>query len=286
VKKTVVFILSTPYAGSHFCSLLLGSNSKAMHLGEIKILRKGPPDPNQRECFFKVGGPMETIGPHNIDQVFDIIFSAVDPKTEVLIDASKSVLGWADQFLDNDRFHRKYLHLIRDPRALVRRWTPNSTFNKRLSLRWRIIRTFPELTPVALTAGTSMLYACNWLMQNRRITEFIRHNQLDGQIVTYRDLALDTAGQVSRLMQWIGVPYEPAQLEYWNFEHLGTQKRDYEWVKEKKTKHFDARWKTELPVALQDQIVQNRHIKTYLDQIGVSFAEDGLTLSHEKIAQR
>jgi hypothetical protein len=100
-------------------------------------------------------------------------------------------------------------------------------FNKRLSLRWRLIRTYPDLTPYTLTAGN---------------------------LVTYRDLALDPAMEIRRLMQWIGLEYEPTQLEYWNFEHFGTQKRAYEWVKEKKTKLFDTRWKTELPAALQARV--------------------------------
>lgn len=277
MKKTVVFILSTPYAGSHFCSLLLGSNSKAMHLGEIKILRKGSPDPKQRECYFKLGDALQDIGPDNIDELYDLIFSRVDPHIEALIDTSKRIDGWADRFLDNNQYHRKYLHLIRDPRALVRRWSQSSTFNKRLSLRWRLIRTYPDMTGAALTAGKTMLYFQNWLMQNRRITDFIRRHQLDSCTVTYRDLALNTAAEVERLMQWIGLPFEPAQLEYWNFDHLGTQKRNYEWVKEKKTQHFDTRWKTELPAPLQTQIAGNRALNSYLTQIGVSLVDDGLT---------
>jgi hypothetical protein len=277
VKKTVVFILSTPYAGSHFLSLLLGSNTRAKHIGEIKMLRKGRPSETQRECYFQFGEALEGIGPDNIEQIYDLIFARLDPKIEALIDTSKRIDGWADRFLDNDRFHRKYLHLIRDPRALVRRWMPSSTFNKRLSLRWRLMRTFPELTPAALTAGKPMLYYYNWLMQNRRITEFVRQYQLDSCVVTYRDLALNTASEVERLMQWIGVPFEPPQLEYWNFEHLGTQKRGYEWVKEKKINLFDVRWKTELPASLQDRIANHRRLKTYLDQINLTLTEDGLT---------
>ena len=250
-----------------------------MHLGEIKILRKGPPDENQRECRFELGEIFRGIEPHNINQVYDIIFSRIDPGIEALIDASKTVYGWADRFLANNTYERKYLHLIRDPRALVRRWVPNSTLNKRLSLRWRLIRTFPDLTPVALTAGKPALYLYNWLMQNRRITDFIQRNHLDSCIVTYRDLALDPAKELQRIMQWIGLEFEPTQLEYWNFEHVGTQKRNYEWVKEKKAKLFDTRWKTELPVELQERIIQDQRVRAYLDQIGVRVAEDGLTRS-------
>src|SRR5207249_5901621 len=85
MKKTVVYILSTPYAGSHFLSLQLGSHSKTMHVGELKILRKGPPKENQRECRFELGEVFQGIGPENIDQVYDIIFSRIDPGIEALI---------------------------------------------------------------------------------------------------------------------------------------------------------------------------------------------------------
>src|SRR5437773_1174114 len=129
-----------------------------MHLGEVKILRKGSPDPKQRECRFEVGHVFAGIGPDNIDQVYDIIFSRIDPRIEALVDASKTVYGWADRFLDDDRYDRKYLHLIRDPRALVRRWLPKSTFNKRLSLRWRLTRTYPESAPRVLLADKPTPY--------------------------------------------------------------------------------------------------------------------------------
>src|SRR2546428_11097791 len=39
LKRTIIYILSTNYAGSHYLSLLLGSNSRSIHLGEIKRLR-------------------------------------------------------------------------------------------------------------------------------------------------------------------------------------------------------------------------------------------------------
>jgi hypothetical protein len=277
MKKTVVYILSTPYAGSHFLSLQLGSHTKAMHLGELKILRKGPPKEDQRECRFELGEVFQGIGPENIDQVYDIIFSRIDSNIEALIDASKMVHGWADRFLGNQNYNFKFLHLIRDPRALVRRWLQQTNLKRRLSLRLRLIRTYPDMAPYVLAADMPMLFAYNWLMHNRRISDFIRQHGLDGHVVTYRDLALDPATEVQRLMHWIGLEYEPPQLEYWNFEHIGTQKRAYEWVKEKKTKHFDCRWKTDLPANVQNRVINNRLIKAYIKQLGLQVAEDGLT---------
>jgi hypothetical protein len=71
--------------------------------------------------------------------------------------------------------------------------------------------------------------------------------------------------------------YEPAQLEYWNFEHIGTQKREYEWVKEKKTQFVDLRWQTELPGEVQRKIRDDRLIGDYVASLGLRFTDDGLT---------
>jgi hypothetical protein len=96
-------------------------------------------------------------------------------------------------------------------------------------------------------------------------------------VVTYRDLAVNPAAEIRRLMEWLGLSYEPAQLEYWNFEHVGTQKREYEWVKEKKTTFIDLRWQSELPADVQQTIPKDRLIGEYLTSLGLKFAGNGLT---------
>ena len=78
-------------------------------------------------------------------------------------------------------------------------------------------------------------------------------------------------------MEWMGVPYEPSQLEYWNFEHIGTEKKAYEWVKEKKEMFIDLRWKSELPQDVQQAILQDRLVKAYLERIGLKYVENGLS---------
>lgn len=78
-------------------------------------------------------------------------------------------------------------------------------------------------------------------------------------------------------MDWIGLVYEPGQLEYWNFKHHGSQKADYEWVKKAKTTFIDLRWQTELPDATIRRTVENGRILAYLEQLGLTFVDDGLT---------
>src|SRR5439155_18604497 len=156
--KTVVYILSNNYSGSHYLSLMLGSHSRAMHLGEVKQLRKA----GERACYLcrdkddcaVLGG----IGPDNWTDVYRIVFSRIDPKIEVLVDASKNTF-WAERFLSDDRYQRKYIHLIRDPRALVRRWVLTfQSRQQRLNQRLRLARQRPRLAMPALFGGTTGVY--------------------------------------------------------------------------------------------------------------------------------
>src|SRR5689334_8422131 len=83
MKKTVVHILSTPYAGSHYLSLLLGSNSRALHLGEVFHLERGIRD--KAGLTYHSSEVLEGIGPDNIEKVYEIIGGRVGPEIEVLV---------------------------------------------------------------------------------------------------------------------------------------------------------------------------------------------------------
>jgi len=66
-------------------------------------------------------------------------------------------------------------------------------------------------------------------------------------------------------------------LEYYNVEHHGTQKRRYDWVKEKKAKHFDLRWKEFLPAETQAWIADEPRIADFLKRQHLRLLEDGPT---------
>jgi hypothetical protein len=277
VKKRIVYILSTNFAGSHYLSLLLGSNSRACHAGELFQLGRPPQKRKLREVFLKENPVFEGIGMDNIERVYDTIFSRIDPNTEVLVDNSKIVRGWADRFVDDDRYDRLYIHLIRDPRALVRRYLMLRRFKHQLHYRWKLLRSWRQLRPFVEWAPTPTLWLYRWLLENRRITEFIQARRLNATLITYRDLATETAAEVRRLTEWMGLTYEPGQLEYWNHQHIGTEKRAYEWVKEQKAQYFDLRWKTDLPLELQEQICHDRLVNKYLQELRLAFTDEGLT---------
>ena len=275
MKRTIVYILSTDFAGSHFLSLMLGSNSKAMHLGEVKHLAK----PNVRmrwvcyiceqkgECEI-----MKGINAGNIDQIYDTIFSRIDPSKTTLIDASKQITGWADRFVGRDDYERKYIHLIRDPRALVRRWAMNSNWKRQLKRR----RYVAQRWPLQSLAGNYDVYSHLWLAENQDITNFIAQHHVPTILVTYEDLALHTDREVKRLCDFIGLPYEPAQLDYWNFQHHGTQKKDYAGKSERT---FDTRWKGFLKPEEVARILANEKMNRYLESQSLRYDENGITYS-------
>jgi hypothetical protein len=278
MKKTIVHVLSTSYAGSHYLSLLLGSHSKTLHAGELFQLKREK-GMMLKEVYFTSSPVLEGIDSHNIRDVYDIILSRIDPHIEVLVDTSKVLRGWTEMFVRDDRHEHKYLHLIRDPRALVRRWMAPQGRTNPWRIRWKLLRCWPQVPARAAFGDVESILMYRWLQQNRMITRFIAQHRLDANLVTYRDLAKDTAGEVRRLMEWIGLSFEPVQLEYWDREHIGTQKRKYDWVKEQKTHYFDLRWKTELPQEAQERIVADRWINAYLNELGLTFTEEGLMLT-------
>jgi hypothetical protein len=277
LPKKIVFILSTSYAGSHFLSLLLGSHSQTLHIGEIAVL--GKPQLEGGDCYFQPGHILAGLGQNDVSRIHEIIFSRADSATRVLVDASKK-LSWAEACLRDDGIEKRYVHLIRDPRALVRRTALAATPESRRKIRWKIARKFPALAFSIWNAPETDLWMYQWLFQNQKITRFIQQHRLNAELVTYHDLATNQSAEVARLMRWVGLNFEPAQLEYWNRQHIGSQKGTYDWVKEKKTQHVDLRWKTELTPQVQSSITSNRRVLDYLDSLKIKFAADGLTRSN------
>jgi hypothetical protein len=278
MRKTVVYILSTPYAGSHYLSLMLGSHSQAVHLGEVNHLLNEARGRQSREVEFANEEIFNGIGPENISSLYDVLWQRLDPSPPLLIDNSKKV-AWARRFVARQDFGRKYIHLIRDPRALVRRYGLNSTFKKVLRQRWRLFRGIPALRARIFLISSPRVWGYYWLWQNTRISQFLSDNNADARVVTYRDLAIQPAAEIARLMEWLGESFEPAQLEYWRFEHIGTEKKNYNWVKERQASYFDLRWQQDLPAGLQATVRDDPLVAGYLRSIGLHIVADGLTRS-------
>ncbi len=280
--RTVVTILGTNYSGSHFLSLLLGAHSQAMHIGEVKHLRRTHrTDRSSLDCHLCEDAAncpvLKGINPQTIDRVYDLIFANLgDSPVSTLIDTSKKIT-WAKRFLRCDSMRMKYIHLIRDPRALARRMMLTAdTPRKRLHIRWKTARRRPRSFFRILLGSQYTVYRYKWLCENEEISGFLNAHNLDYAVVTYQDLARSTAQELRRLDSFLDLDYEPDQLEYWRFQHHGTQKPTYEWIKQQKTRYFDTRWKTFVPATVQQAICEDPVVKRYLERQNLAFDADGL----------
>lgn len=144
MKKKLVFILSSNYSGSHFLSLLLGSHSKAVHLGETKnLIKEGV---NCYKCGVSNDCHLfEGIQELTTETFYPTLFDRAGDQINLLIDTSKKT-EWAINFINTQsEYDIKIVHLIRDPRALIRRWNNKYTsLLSQLSQRRKVLKAFQK----------------------------------------------------------------------------------------------------------------------------------------------
>lgn len=280
MKKQIVFILSTNYAGSHLLALQLGSHSDCTSIGELHHLRKGGFKNNL--CYHcgsdDICPVLSGVKNLNVEDFHSRVFQNLarhNPNVRTIIENSKKT-RWAKHFLQDSEYSVKFIHLIRDPRALVRRWiiSYDNLFIKS-KVRFRTARRCWKKAANILLGNESNVYIWKWLKANNLITKFIAENKLDAKTVTYRELVLDTDNILSELMQSIGMEYEPEQKEYWNFTHHGTVKPNYMKPPKNDKKWFDQRWKDFLAPEIQQKVFKNTNINQYLENIGFKMLEEG-----------
>lgn len=289
MSRTVTFILSTNYSGSHYFSLVLGSHSRAAHLGEmVNLVRKsnigrdlGNRVEATKQCYICRNNQHCSLF-HDIHEVplaelYPVLFERAGQDIDLLVDASKKV-SWARQFVDQQAFDTQFIHLIRDPRAVVRKW--HIQYGRpwqSLRQRRKQLKSWPGRSLEVLFAEQWKVFMMKWIQDNREISDFIASTNSRGHLVTYRDLVCDTERVMEEVMSWLGMSFEPSQVDYWAHEHHGSQKPDYDWVKESGEKYFDLRWRGELPRLEQQSIAADPDVAAYLDEIGLSIGDDGLT---------
>jgi hypothetical protein len=278
----ILYILSTNYAGSHFLTLQLASHSKCISVGELHRL-----DPiktkNKQSCHIcKTDNECPVFkGLHGLplNQLHNNLLNNIEssfPGVDTLIDNSKKTV-WANKLQDLPGISSKYVHIIRDPRALVRRWMMNydTTREKNKVRRLTSRRIWPHFWDI-LTNSEANVYAWKWAHQNKLISDFLSKNRLDHQIYTYDELVFEPDRVLSEIMLFLGHDYEPAQKEYWNFTHHGSQKPQYMKPPKDGDRTFDIRWKEYLSQETQLEIFNHPAINEYLDSMGIHMGENGL----------
>jgi hypothetical protein len=287
MERQIVYVLSTNYAGSHFLALQLASHSRCASVGEFHRYRRPAATrrqacsicPDDEQCPVYRG-----LDEVPLRQLFDRVFAnvqAVNPQVTALIDNSKKP-DWAARFLDLEGFRQRYVHLVRDPRALVRRWmlcyeTPAAKGKvRRLTAR----RCWPHLLSI-LRGPEDNVYVHKWAYQNRLISRFIRKNHLDARVITYQDLVQFPERILGDLMGWLGLEFEPRQLEYWTVTHHGSQKPEYMKAPAGGGRFHDLRWQQYLSPEAQQRIPAHPEVRRYLAELGITLNASGLTLHPE-----
>lgn len=279
-QRQVVYILSTNFAGSHLLTLQLGSHSQCISLGEFhRFKRAGKKHKqachiceNDESCplFSGISG----LSPHQMHEHLFLNINNMNHNVHTAIDNSKKTI-WAKRFLNTPGFKKKYIHIIRDPRALVRRWMVSYETNKeKMKERKHIARRYWQKSWNIMTGSEANVYIWKWLFQNQLITKFIQNYRLDARLVTYSDLVLYPDRILSELMNWIGVDYEPQQKEYWKFIHHGSVKSQYMQAPKDGLKTLDQRWKTFLDANTQRIIFEHPAVLEYLNKLNLHFDED------------
>lgn len=260
MKPTVLFILSSNYSGSTWLALLLGSHSRAFYVGELNKMFHDEPMPC-RLCEEK-RRPCPVF--HDVAQLKSKqIHATVLERTckSVIVDNSKTI-SWSKKFLADERFERRYIHLLRDPRAIA------------YSLQMR--KRKPDYLDL--------------MEKNYEIRNFLRENGLEHRVVTYNAVAEETDATLVDVCQWLGLVYEPAQKEYWNFEHHGpgrngataaflenyTPSEENFYAQNKRTNFHDLRWQEQLDAQVQGELVHDPQMKLLLRDFGLEFSATGL----------
>lgn len=274
MEKTITYILSTNYAGSTMLALMLGAHSRVLQIGEAKRLRRN--SHKQEACPLCVDRKscslLDGITPENVTNLYDIVFSRID--ADVIVDHSKKPF-WARIFLEQaDKYDIKFIHLIRDPRSLVRRWDMKFQGKSKMTQRWKLMRKSTDMLFRAPFCNDSELYSYKWLCQNREISDFLSSNSLESCVLTYRDLVLDTEGQLKRINDFIGIDYEPQEATYWNtLQHGGGKISD---ILQHEGIQLDTRWQGYLSEEMKISVTGNKLVNDYLQQNDIVFGGDGL----------
>jgi len=192
--RTVVFVLSETRSGSTWLSYVLGSHRNVAHLGEYHRPFTFPGHVACRLCEAK-GQPCPVF--HGIeaiaaDEAFDFAFDRLG--VDVLVDCSKS-LEWTARFLARG-YAVKVVHLLRDPKG----WYASER----------------KREPMTPEQGLR-----RWNATNECIDRFVRERRLEHVRVLYEDLAADPLRGFPPLCAFLGFPFEPQSLRYWDKEHHG-----------------------------------------------------------------
>lgn len=283
-QTRVIALMALPHSGSHLLSQLLGAHSSCLSIGELHNFNKLTNRERQ--------GSGNVISTYADDPLFHDLHDltsdrwhsqvlagakAETPTLTTLVDNSKRV-AWCASLLQNPALKVYPVHLIRDPRALLRFWQIRYDNPKKVRRqRVRACRAAPAQTHRLLTCSARELYLRKWLIRNQEATALLARAGSRGNTVTYRDLATQPELTLRRLMPLLGLDYQAQQLRYGDADHRGTEKAEYQSASVDSVINLDVRWQTDLSAEDARAATEYEPLNRYLASLGLEFKADGLT---------
>lgn len=286
-RVRVIVILTLPHSGSHLLSQLLGAHSQCVSIGEIHNYDKftNRIKDGERNVIDNYAGDaifrdLDSLPVDRWHQQIHANLQQTPRGISTLIDNSKRV-AWCRKLMENPNLEVIPVHLVRDPRALIRYWMLRYN-NKRQLRRQRIrhSRMAPLQAPALFTCEPLELYIRKWLIRNEQISRLLRQAGKSRNLVTYHDLAVSPAEALQRLMPLLALDYEAEQLNYGAAEQHGTLKREYESAGSDSRIDLDIRWQSYLSESDVGTVSQDSRLARYLKRLGLELTGSGLSAFH------
>jgi len=182
---TVVNVISTSYSGSTWLNLLLGAHPDAFSVGELTLLD----NLGRANCRFH-GDDCPLWSRYDLSHRSNpfVQISRLSGKRVLVVNNSLEYL----RFQGRDGVNAAFVHLVRDGRAVVA-----STLRKQpKATLWRTSRRWARATT-----------------RDRRV--LARYADRPQARVLYERVAADPAGQLRRVCDTLGLPFDPDTLNRW-----------------------------------------------------------------------
>ena len=282
-RPPVVFVLASNYSGSHLLASALGAHPRCADVGELRNLRKFSSRPGRNASGTEAAYAASPLFAGLTDRPETCWHAEVlerlrgeDPTVAVLVDNSKR-LDWVGRLVASDTVEARCVHLLRDPRALARRW--RDTFGSAGStrrIRLREARRSWRAAPAILTGPEMRVYAYRWLREQRAIGDFLDRRFPGAPRIAYEELVADPGAALTSLMPRLGLAFDPAQLAYGRAPQYGTRKPAWEAVRAASAWDADLRWRTETSAEERAAVEGVAPLGALLARFGYTMGDRGL----------
>ncbi|QDU34018.1 hypothetical protein KS4_20790 [Poriferisphaera corsica] len=189
---TIINVMSLPFSGGTWLNLMLGAGEDAFSIGEYRdVIYKGQ---GYAECVTHDTGcevwPKVDVNDESADVFLQL--AEVTGKKVLVVNGSRKTFEWQR----HQRIRPVVLYLQRDMRALVA-----SALRKNVH-------------------GGFMKTLRSYAHEEVRMRKIIKRSGFEPvSVLSYEKLKADTAGELQRVSQELGVAFDEGQLSYWEKDH-------------------------------------------------------------------